>query len=153
MIIPIFWREKAKIQNLPELLENYGESGGVIVEYQRIFSIIIFSRMSPVYEWVPPGTSRRAAGRKHAMYCFFLGWWSIMGLFGTAGAIINNLMGGIDVTKILTMPPPLPGQPYDNAAIRELNEARKRQGYGFLIFLAVVLVLVLILVWPYMKQP
>ena len=75
-----------------------------------------------------------------------------MGLFGTMGMIINNGMGGVDVTKVLTMPPPIPGQPYDDTAIRELNEARKRQGYAFFAFLFVLLLVVLILVWPYFKQ-
>jgi len=152
MIIPIFWSEKTKIHNLPELLENYRRHGGAIVEYRRIFFVFVFSRMYPVYEWVSPETTRKAAGRKHALFCGLLGWWSIMGFFGTAGAIINNLMGGIDVTKVLTMPPPVPGQPFDDSAIRELNAARKRQGYAFVIFLFVLLLLILILVSPYFKD-
>ena len=152
MVIPIFWTEKTKIRNLPELLDNHQKHGGQIVEYRRIFSVLIFSRMYPVYEWVPPDTTRQTAGRKHALFCCLLGWWSIFGFFGTAGAIINNLMGGIDVTKVLTLPPPLPGQPYDDSAIRELNAARKRQGYAFLAFLFVLLLIILILVWPYFKQ-
>jgi len=152
MIIPIFWREKTKIKNLPELMENYQRHGGQIVEYRRIFSIILFSRMYPVYEWVSQETTRKAAGRKRALFCGLLDWWSIMGFFGTAGSIINNLMGGIDVTKVLTMPPPISGQPYDDSAIRELNAARKRQNYAFVIFLFVLLLLILILVSPYFKQ-
>ena len=152
MIIPIFWREKAKIHNLPELLENHRSRGGQIIEYRRIVSVIIFSRMFPVYEWVPPQTTRHIAGRKHALFCFLFGWWSIMGVFGTAGMIINNLMGGVDVTKVLTMPPLLPGQPYDDSAIQELNAARKRQGYAFLIFLFVLLAIILACVWPCFKQ-
>ena len=152
MIIPIFWREKTKIRNLPELMDKFHKHGGLIVEYQRIFSIFVFSRMYPVYEWVSPDTTRQVTGRKHALFCCLLGWWSIMGLFWTAGAIINNLMGGVDVTKVLMMPPPIPGQPYDDSAIRELNSARKRQGYAFLVFLFVFLLLVLILIWPYFKQ-
>jgi hypothetical protein len=88
--------------------------------------------MYPVFELVPQGTTRRAAGRKHALWCCLLGWWSIPGFFGTAGSIINNLMGGIDVTKILTTPPPLPGQPFDSTALEELQAARQRQGYAFL---------------------
>jgi hypothetical protein len=93
-----------------------------------------------------------AAGRKHALFCALLGWWSIVGFFGTAGAIINNLMGGIDVTKVFTMPPPLPGQPYDDSAIRELNTARKRQGYTFVIFLFILLFTILILVSPCFRR-
>lgn len=152
MIIPIFWKEKARIQNLPDLLDKHQKCGGQIVEYRRIFSILVFSRIYPVYEWISPQTTRHAAGRKHALFCALLGWWSIVGFFGTAGAIINNLMGGIDVTKVFTMPPPLPGQPYDNSAIRELNAARKRQGYAFVIFLFILLFIILILVSPCFKR-
>jgi len=152
MIVPIFWTEKSKIRNLPELLDNYQKHGGQIVQYQRIFSFIVFSRMFPVFEWVSPNATRRAAGRKHALFSFLLGWWSPIGMFGTAGIIINNLMGGIDVTKILTKPPPLPGQPYDDSAVREFNAAKKRQAYAFLLFLSLLLVVVLIVVWPYLKK-
>jgi hypothetical protein len=152
MIIPIFWKERTTIRNLPELLERYHKHGGAIVEYRRIFSILVFTRAYPVFEWVPPGTTRRAAGGKHALSCFLLGWWSIPGLFGTAGAIINNLMGGIDLTKVLTTPPPLPGQPVDNAAMQELEAARRRQAYAFLLFLLFLILVVLVIVWPYIKQ-
>lgn len=75
-----------------------------------------------------------------------------MGMFGTAGIIINNLMGGIDITRILTMPPPLPGHPYDDTAVREFNAARKRQAHAFLLFLCLLFVLVLIVIWPYLKK-
>jgi len=90
--------------------------------------------MYPVYEWVASGTTRQAAGCKHALFCCLLGWWPIFGLFGTAGMNINNRMG-VDITKVLTMPPPVPGQPFDDSAIRVLNAALKRQGYAFLAFL------------------
>ena len=150
MIIPIFWTQKTKIPNLPELLDNYGRLGGAIVQYERVFSIIIFSRRSPKFEWVSPQTTRRAVGFKHAFWCFLLGWWSLPGFFMTAGSIINNLMGGIDVTRVLTSPPPLPGQLDDNSAILELQAARKRQQYVFLAFLLVLLVLAVIFcVVPY----
>jgi hypothetical protein len=144
MIIPIFWSQKATIPNLEELLANYRQHGGAIVQYERVLSAVIYSQRTHKFEWVGPGTTRRAVGCKHALWCFFLGWWSITGFVWTAGAILNNLMGGIDVTRVLTSPPPLPGQPHDTEAIRELQAARKRQQYVFLAFLLGLLVLVLI---------
>lgn len=144
MIILIFWSQKTTIPNLQELLDNYHKHGGAIVQYERVFSILIYSQRTPKFEWVALNTTRRAAGFKHALWCFLLGWWSIAGLFWTAGSIINNLMGGIDVTRVLTSPPPLPGQPYDDSAVRELEAARKRQQYAFLVFLLVLLVVVVI---------
>jgi hypothetical protein len=152
IVISIFWTQKTTIRNLPELLDNYHKHGGSIVQYDRVFSIILYMQRSPKFEWVPPNTTRRAAGLKHALWCCLLGWWSITGFFATSGAIINNLMGGVDVTKVLTSPPPLPGQPFDNTALKELEAARRRQGYAFLTFLLILLLLVLALVWPYFKQ-
>jgi hypothetical protein len=150
MIIPIFWKEKTRIPNLEQLLDNYRKHGGAIVQYDRVVSMFFWSQRTPAFEWVGPHTTRRAVGFKHALWCFFLGWWSMVGFFWTAGSIINNLMGGIDVTGVLTSPPPLPGQPLDNPAIRELQAAKKRQAYAFLAFLLVLLLLVIIFcVIPY----
>jgi hypothetical protein len=62
-------------------------------------------------------------------------------------------MGGIDVTRVLTSPPPLPDQPYDDSAVRELKAALKRQQYAFLIFLLVLLlVIVVFLVIPSIRS-
>jgi hypothetical protein len=152
MIIPIFWTQKARIPNLQELLDNYQRHGGSIVQYDRVFSVIVYMQRYPKFEWVSPTTARRAAGFKHALWCCLLGWWSPLGFFATTGAIINNVMGGIDVTKILTSPPPLPGQPFDQTALKELGAAQRRQQYAFLAFLLLLLLLVLVLVWPYLKQ-
>ena len=63
----------------------------------------------------------------------------IVPIFWIAGSIINKLMGGVDVTRVLTSPPPLPGQPFDDSAIRELRAAHKRQQYAFFAFLLVLL--------------
>src|SRR6476659_6952282 len=104
MIIPIFWSRKTAIRNLPGLLENYRKFGGAIIQYERVYSILVYSQRSPTFEWVAPNTTRRVVGAKHALWCFLFGWWSITGFFWTAGSIINNLMGGIDVTRVLTSP-------------------------------------------------
>lgn len=152
MIIPITWREKGTISNLEELLNSYHWKGGSIVEYQHMFSAVVYSSTYSVYEWVPAGKSRKIAGIKHALFCGFLGWWSFFGLMFAPVCIINNLLGGIDVTKVLTSPPPLPGQLPDMTAVAELNAARKRQGYIFVGYLFTVLLIVILLAWPYYKQ-
>jgi hypothetical protein len=143
-MIPIYWTERASIPNLQELLEKVQKHGGAIVEYQRVFSIILFTRSFPVFDWVPPGVSRKTAGLKHVLFCGMLGWWSVTGLLWTPAVLINNLMGGVDLTKVFTQPPPLPGQPFDNTAIAELNRARKRQQYAYVGFLLFVLLLVIV---------
>jgi hypothetical protein len=139
MLIPIYWTARASIPNLQALLEQVRQHGGSIVEYQRVFSVILFMQISPKFEWVPPGGSRAAAGLKHTVFSLLLGWWSLSGLFATPAAIINNLMGGIDVTRVFTQPPPLPGQSFDSSAMEELAKARKRVMYVYLGFLFLVL--------------
>ncbi|HEX3797890.1 MAG TPA: hypothetical protein VH413_04245 [Verrucomicrobiae bacterium] len=106
-MVPLWWNHKVPIRNLPELLQLYHQHGGSIVQYRRIYSVILFSHTSSVFEWVPPTTSHRAAGRKHALWCFMFGWWSIPGLVGTPIALYKNLFGGMDVTSFLTAPPPI----------------------------------------------
>ena len=138
-MIPIQWSERAKVPNLTELVQNYREHGGAIVEYEHVWSAIYFSSSSPVFEWVPPTASRHIAGIKHALFCFFLGWWSPAGLLWTLPAVINNFLGGIDVSQVLANPPPLPGQSYDPIAIRELVANRRRQGIIILVSLALVI--------------
>jgi hypothetical protein len=53
MIIPIFRTQKTTIPNLDELVTNYHKPGGAIVQYDRVFSIILYTQRSPKFEWVP----------------------------------------------------------------------------------------------------
>ncbi|MDB6174099.1 MAG: hypothetical protein JWL59_3410 [Chthoniobacteraceae bacterium] len=153
MIIPLYWTERSTIPNLQELLDRVRQQGGSIVEYQRVFSIILFTRSYPVFDWVPPGTSRTTAGLKHAVFCGTLGWWSVADLFWTPSTIVNNLMGGVDLTRVFTEPSPLPGQPFDNHAIAELNRTRKRQQYVFVGYILLLLLLVIVFVFiPYLHE-
>jgi len=146
MIIPLIWTQKSTIPNLQKLLDNYHEHGGVIVQYERVVSLLVFSWRATKFEWVGPHTTRRAVGCKYALWNFLLGWWSVPGFFWTIGAIINNLMGGIDVTRVLALPPPLPGQPFDETAVREMKDAQKRQQYALLGVLFIILILIVVFV-------
>lgn len=145
MIFPIVWTTPTAIQNLPQLLDRYRAHGGSIVQYERVFSFIIYSRRSPAFEWVAPHKSRRMAGLKHALWCLFFGFWSFAGFFWTPGSIINNLMGGIDVTRVLSSPiAPIDGQ-VDDSAIKEFQAAEKRRQY---VFAGLLLLLVLWIIIP-----
>lgn len=80
------------------------------------------------FEWVPPGGSPIAAGMRHTLFTAAFGWWSIMGWMITPAIIINNLLGGIDVTRVLA------GDQPDEAALavayRDLERSEKRQQAG-----------------------
>ena len=101
--------------------------------------MIYFTQSNPIFVWVPPGRSRSIAGLKHALFCFVLGWWSFTGLCWTLPAVVNNLMGGVNVTQVLANPPPLPGQQYDATALKELIANRRRQAVIFFVWIALVL--------------
>jgi hypothetical protein len=140
----IDWVEhKTDIPNLAELLDQHRRHGGVIVEYDRIISAIVYCRRSSVLEWAPDRVARCKAGLKHALWCGLLGWWSWTGLIVTGICIFNNLLGGLDVTRALTAPPPLPAT--GDPVLRELETVIKRRQYLLLAFLLVLLALIFLL--------
>lgn len=135
------------LETLDELRENVREHGGALIEYYRVWSFLLVAEMSRRVERVPPGKSRLRAGLKHVAYLFALGWWSIGGFFLTPAAIINNLMGGIDVTDVLTERLPTDRVRYPGGARFELERARKRQQSVFLVYLLALLVLIVLVLW------
>jgi hypothetical protein len=49
-------------------------------------------------------------------------------------------MGGIDVTGVFTQPPPLPGQPIDSTALREMERQKKMHGTIFAFALILIII-------------
>jgi hypothetical protein len=86
-------------------------------------------------------------GFGHALFCFLFGWWSPAGIIWTLPAVVNNLFGGVDVTKVFTQPPPLPGQPWDAAAFADYVASRRRQGILSILSLVLVVGSLLYLGW------
>jgi hypothetical protein len=148
------FQDTVKIENLPELRAKVHAHGGSIIQYNRVISCVLISWRYSAFEWVPPSASRRKAGLKHAVSCFLLGWWSITGWIMTPTLVVNNLMGGLDVTHtLIPQPPPLPGQQADTSAHEEYNRAVKRQQWITLItLLAMLLVIALFVVIPAMRN-
>src|ERR1041384_5742846 len=110
----LHWNEvNFDIPNLDDLLAKYRQHGGAIIQYDRITSAIVYTRRTAVYEWVPGRAARWRAGLKHALWCAMFGWWSWTGLIVTGILIFNNALGGLDFTRLLTAPPPLPGSHHD----------------------------------------
>lgn len=149
-MIPLHWTEPAMIPGLDRLVENQRQHGGALVEYQRVWSLVMLSTMTPKVVWVSPGTSRIVAGLPHTLFCLALGWWSLAGFFWTISALITNLSGGIDVTAVFTTPP---GQPIDEGALREMQRQAKVAQYAFVAVLFLILgVLGYFLVWPALRR-
>lgn len=139
------WSRPVKIPNLRQLLENVREKGGAIIEYQSIVSLLIVSEASPKFVWVAPSGNRKTAGLKYVILSCICGWWSITGLFWTPNAIIGNLMGGLDVTKMLLNP----DSPLEPDTILELTRAQKRHQLAFLAFLLIVLGIIALVSWKF----
>jgi len=146
--IPITWTERAQIPDLPYLTHQVRSQGGSIVEFQHVWSLLLYCQSGPVYRWVGPGRGRRfLAGFGHALFCFLFGWWSPAGIIWTLPAVINNIFGGMDVTTVLTQPPPLPGQLWDPVTCANYIASRRRQGILTLLTLALVIGTLFYLSW------
>jgi hypothetical protein len=101
MHIPIQTTSRAHIENLIELRINLRNGRGAVIEYSRVFSLILYSEITPRFEWVDEHQSRLRAGLRHTLFTLLLGWWSPMGVLPSMAAIVNNLRGGVEVTALI----------------------------------------------------
>ncbi|MCE9609195.1 MAG: hypothetical protein K8R23_03095 [Chthoniobacter sp.] len=153
MTIPITWTDRTKIPNLPQLTEKVRLHGGSIVEFRRVWSLLLYCQSSPIYRWVPPGRSHVLSGAGHALFCLLFGWWSPAGIIWTLPAVVNNFFGGVDVTKVFTQPPPLPGQPWDPVTYADYIGSRRRQGFLAIASLVFVVGSLFYLGWRDVTRP
>lgn len=143
--IPIWWSQPQRIRNIADLRRNVRERGGSIRQYERLVSLLFFMRRDSAFEWVPPDGSPLRAGLKHVVYCLLLGWWSILGWMLTPAIVVNNLLGGVDVTAVLStdQPEPLALE----AALNELRRTAKRQQRVLVGTLLTIFIVVVLLVY------
>ena len=154
MSLHLHWTQTDRAGDYSKELENYWKHGGKLVEYGRLLSLGIFTKFTPVVAWVPPWSNRFRVGLRYAGWCCLLGWWSWIGLLATPGFILLNLLGGVDVTRLLSQPPPLPGYPEDAAAWWAVEKVRRwrRWVYYAVITLELAVVIALI-VWVESRPP
>jgi hypothetical protein len=139
------WTERGQTPNLSEMQANVQRHGGAIVEYEIVFSPVLFSRTTKHLEWVPPYHSRSGVGFKYVLWCLAIGWWSLPGLFLNPPAIINNLMGGADVTGLIV---PTATVERQATAKKELKKVTERFGLIILgLFLLAIAGMFLIAVY------
>jgi hypothetical protein len=148
--LPIWWSEPYRIENIDYLRRSVKEHGGRIHQYQRMLSMVFVVRRWPQFEWVSPDSTATKVGRKHAAFCAVCGWWSIVGWIFTPALIINNLLGGIDVTEVLS------GEKRDEVALEralaDLERAEKRQQYVLVSTVALIFVIILVFVIKSVSQ-
>ena len=133
------WGGIEKLSNIETLLGNLNKSGGAIVEYQTVVSLILVSWVKPVIRWIPPGGSRRLRGAFYSIPTLFLGWWSVQGFFWTVSALVKNLMGGVDVTGYFDARPGNQTPSRSSLVEIKINRERKLQAWAFLFVLWVIL--------------
>lgn len=149
-VLPFWWSEPHRIENLEELRANVKNQGGSIRQYERLLSAGIIMRRWPQFEWVPPAEHPRSAGLRHALFTAAFGWWSVIGWAITPGVILNNLLGGLDVTAVLM------GDRTDETvqarALSDLERAKKRQDIVTVLTLLAVFGVVVLLMVRLMKS-
>ena len=149
-MVSFHWTDRSGLKNLPELLAKRQAFGGMLVEYDIVYSIIFVSFKIPRIVWIRNSLGRISMGILYSIPTFLLGWWSITGFFMTIGALVKNMMGGIDVTLVFTNPPPAPGQEWDPSVIAAIEKQRKIQSIVFgVILFSILAVLVKYLVLPH----
>jgi hypothetical protein len=138
MIHALEWTVPARAAQLPALRENIHRHGGIIVQYQRIYSLILFSLKTTHWIWVPPYRSRRAIGLEFALPSLLFGLWSLPGFLSTPTVILNNILGGAEVTGLVAGPPFLKEQQNRAAAIKELDKIKNRERYVLLLMVVLL---------------
>ena len=145
MFHSLHWSERASVKDLPALKQQLYRHGGEIVQYQCIMSAIFFARTTNYLEWVPPYSSRFSVGLKYVLQSLLLGWWSLPGLLFTPPIIINDLLGGADVTDLYVGPPPPPPAQRGEVARRELDKLTSRGHWVILATVVLLLVAIFLL--------
>ncbi len=82
------------------------EAGGRFVVFDYCVSVLVltFSRTTKDVYFVRPGESAALKGMRWTLLTLVAGWWGFpWGLLGTPIAVVNNLLGGQDVTSHVVM--------------------------------------------------
>lgn len=132
---------------LPKLRDQQARLGGSIIMYTSVWSALVVCRITTHLRLVSNSESRSLVGLFASMKTIFLGWWSVGGLFASVGALINNLSGGVDMTRVLSLESARL-DPATRALEAKLIAARARTlQKRFLVVLVLLLLIVCYYVW------
>lgn len=149
-VIHFHWNRPADLTNVPELVEKVRSHGGTLVEYAWVWSALLFTYRRTHIVWLRPGGSRVARGLGYTLFSALLGWWSLMGIFWTIQALVQNLRGGVDVTASLSDPT---GAPFSHDSAREERSSRRGMALAYAGVLFILLALAIVTcVLPYIKE-
>jgi len=147
-MIPIGWSKEIPIPNLSQIQENHQRYGGRIVLFMRVTSYIVLCRSVTLPIWIGPGKSVVWPGVVASMRSIALGIWSLPGIPRTLGALIYNLSGGCDVTKLIGYLPLVPGTAEHTAELTRIQRWKNRQFFAQVAtFLSLILIAVAFLIW------
>jgi hypothetical protein len=121
-----------------------------LVEHAWVWSALLFIYRRTHIVWLRPGGSRVARGLRYPLFSALLGCWSLVGVFWTIQALVQNLMGGVDVTAPLSDPT---GAPFVRDSAREERASRRGVALdyaGVLFFLPALAIVTCVL--PYIKE-
>lgn len=149
-MIHFHWNRPADLTKVPELVDKVRSHGGSLVEYAWVWSALLFTYRRTHIVWLRPGGSRVARGLGYTVFSAVLGWWSLLGIFWTIQALVQNLMGGVDVTAPFTDPT---GAPFGPPSADEERATRRAVALGYAGVLFFLLALAIVYcVLPYIKE-
>jgi hypothetical protein len=94
-------RELLEVDDVSKLQAEVRRTGGRLILYKTVFSLIFVSTTSPRVVCIEPGESRKFMGALASFSTFVFGWWSLQGFAWTLIALVWNFRGGVDVTDAL----------------------------------------------------
>ncbi len=137
-LLPFFLREYDNSDDLTWIANRAEETGGSVVMYQQVFSLVIFTVLRTVFVHVPEGRSKVLVGFKHAAISLLFGPWSWLGPFMTLHALLLNLTGGFDMTD-LEIDRPRKGYVPVEDPVAAAERRQKTLEYGYVTILFVIL--------------
>ena len=87
---------------LQKIQEQFDRYGGRMVLFQRLTAVVVITWDTTHLEWIPPYATSMMFRLRNTFWTAALGWWSFTGLCYSPAAILTNILGGVDVTELVS---------------------------------------------------